>query len=111
MGSRDDHPTPGPLDALESTDGQSVSKIDLLLGYVRGLVAQNKAVLTRLEGGDRRLDDHARDIEDLKRRIGRKIKPEPHWLWRAAAIAAITAITTAIVTFALKGGFSLGLAS
>ncbi len=107
VGSRDENPTPGPLDALDG-EGQHVSKLDLLLGYVRGIVAQNKTVLIRLEQGDRRFDDHQREIEDIKRKLGRKSKPEPHWLWRAAAIAAISAIATAVVTFALRGGFALG---
>lgn len=96
-----DHPTPGPLDALDG-EGGTVSKIDLLLGYVRGLVAQNKAVLIRLELGDRKLDDHARQIADLERKLGRKTKPEPTWWLRALAISLITTATGAVALFISK---------
>jgi hypothetical protein len=100
-----DSETPGPLDALRG-EGETVSKLDLLLGYVRGVVTQNKVILQRLGDGDRRFDDHEREIKDLQRRLGRKSKPEPSWWVRAAVIAAITTGTNLMLIFVLKGGLA-----
>lgn len=98
-----DTPTPGPLDALDG-DGGTVSKVDLLLGYVRGLVMSNKMVLVRLERGDRQLEEHGRDIAELQRKLGRKTRPEPSWWVRAAAIAGITTLANLALIWVLKGG-------
>jgi len=103
-----DDPSTPELEALGG-EGQSVPKIDLLLGYVRGLVGQGRQVLARLEKGDRKLEDHGRRIEALERKVGRKTKPEPHWLWRAFAIAAVSAGGTAVVHWLLKGGLAAGV--
>jgi hypothetical protein len=103
-------PTPSVLDALDG-DGNSINKTDLLLGYVRGLVAQVKMTLVRLEQGDRILADHTREIEALNRKLGHKTKPEPSWWVRAAVIAAITTGTNLVLLFVLKGGLAKLIAS
>lgn len=104
----EDNQTPPPLRVMKG-EGDDVAKLDLLVEYVRGIWIQQHKLLERFDASDRRADDHSRDIEELQRKLRGKKGPEPHWLWRAAAIGIVTTFATIVVQFVLKGGLSLGV--
>jgi hypothetical protein len=85
-----------------------VSKLDLLIDLVRGLIDSNARIMEKMSATERRLDGHDRDVSEFRKKM-RKTAFEPHWLLRAVAIAALGGVTAAAVNFILKGGLAAGV--